>query len=67
MKSCVSCANRIAKSATRCPYCGKSYTSWPLVALLILLGLIALVVFVWVPYRAMSAEIDQAAERIEGR
>ena len=65
LKACVSCGNRIAKSATKCPHCGKTYTSKPLVVLLILLGLLALLVFVWVPYRAMNAEMDKAAEKFK--
>lgn len=64
LKACVSCGNRIAKSATKCPHCSKAYTSKPLVVLLILLGLLALLVFVWVPYRAMNAEMDKAAEKL---
>jgi hypothetical protein len=63
LKACVSCGNRIAKSATKCPHCGKAYTSKPLVFFLIFLGLLALLVFVWVPYRAMNADIDKAAEK----
>lgn len=63
LTECDTCGNLLAKSATQCPHCGARYTSKPLVALLVLLGIIGLLL-VAVKYHAESAAIDRAADQL---
>ena len=70
LKPCLTCAKEIAKSATKCPHCGRSFSSAARLGLIVLVaGLVGwLVLGGWIRSSLEAArEADEAALEIQAR
>jgi hypothetical protein len=61
---CKSCGQSIAKNATKCPHCGKHFTSWAGIIFAVLVALVAAWLLVGRTLM-QSGHGDDAADKVE--